>query len=149
MIEDQDEELLTALREAAAQADPVPDLVLRSARSALSTRDVDAELAELTLDSSQLAGVVRAEGDDVRLLSFETPQVSIELQVEYVQSRVALRGLVAGASGEAVVEVAGERHTCPIDEEGWFTATGLPRGATRVRVTAADGTAVTTSWASL
>lgn len=149
MTEDQDEELLTALREAAAQADPVPDLVVRSARAALSTRDVDAELAELTLDSSQLAGVVRAEGDDVRLLSFETPQVSIELQVEYVHGRVALRGLVAGASGEAVVEVSGGRHTCPIDEEGWFTANGLPRGATRVRVTAADGTAVTTSWASL
>jgi len=47
------------------------------------------------------------------------------------------------------IEVAGERHPRPIDAEGWFTATGLPRGATRVKVTAADGTAVTTGWASL
>lgn len=144
-----DEELLAALREAAAQADPVPELVLRNARAALSTRDLDAELAELTLDSDQLESAVRADGDDVRLLSFETPHVSIELQVEYDRGRVGLRGLVTGASGPAEVEVGGERHVCPIDEEGWFTVSGLPRGATRVRVTGPDGRPVTTGWASL
>ena len=145
-----DDDLMDVLRAAAAQADPVPDLVLRQARAALTTRDLDAELAELAFDSDLAeAGAVRAAGEDVRLLSFESGRVSVELQVEYADGRVSLRGLVTGATGEAVIEVAGERPPRPIDAEGWFTATGLPRGATRVKVTAADGTAVTTGWASL
>jgi hypothetical protein len=145
-----DDDLMDVLRAAAAQADPVPDLVLRQARAALTTRDLDAELAELAFDSDLAeAGAVRAAGDDVRLLSFESPRVSVELQVEYTGGRVALRGLITGATGEAVIEVAGERRASPIGEEGWFTATGLPRGATRVTVTAVDGTTVTTGWASL
>jgi hypothetical protein len=145
-----DDELMDVLRAAAAQADPVPDLVLRQARAALVTRDLDAELADLTFDSDLAeAGAVRTGGDDVRLLSFQSAQVSLELQVEYANGRVALRGLITGATGEAVIEVAGERHVRPIGAEGWITAAGLPRGATRVRVTAADGTAVTTGWASL
>ncbi|WP_410644059.1 hypothetical protein [Amycolatopsis sp. lyj-346] len=145
-----DDELMDVLRAAADRADPVPDLVLRQARAALTTRDLDAELAELAFDSDLAeAGTVRADGDDVRLLSFEAARVSVELQVEYANGRVSLRGLITGATGDAVIEVAGERHTRPIGAEGWFTAAGLPRGATRVKVTAADGTTVTTGWASL
>ncbi|MEV4056036.1 hypothetical protein AB0J55_32920 [Amycolatopsis sp. NPDC049688] len=145
-----DDELMDVLRAAAGRADPVPDLVLRQARAALTTRDLDAELAELAFDSDLAeAGAVRADGEDVRLLSFASARVSVELQVEYGAGRVALRGLITGATGDAVVEVAGERHVRPIGEEGWFTAADLPRGATRVSVTAADGTTVTTGWASL
>ncbi|WP_370971067.1 hypothetical protein [Amycolatopsis sp. cg9] len=145
-----DDELMEVLRAAAAQADPVPDLVLRQAKAALSLRDPDAELADLAFDSDLAeAGAVRAAAEDVRLLSFASARVSVELQVEYADGGVSLRGLITGATGEAVIEVAGERHVRPIGAEGWFTAAGLPRGATRVKVTAADGTAVTTGWASL
>lgn len=144
-----DDELLAELRAAAAQADPVPDLVLRQARAALTTRDLDAELAELSFDSASATATVRAADDDVRLLSFASARVSVELQVEYEDGAVALRGLVTGATGEVVIEVAGARHVRPIDPEGWFTVAGLPRGATRVKVTAADGTTVTTGWTSL
>ncbi|ONI87804.1 hypothetical protein ALI22I_21140 [Saccharothrix sp. ALI-22-I] len=141
---------MESLRRAAAAIDPVPDLVTRNAQAALSTRRVDEELAELVADSELLApGRVRAPDDDTRLLSFEAAGVSVELQVEYAGGLVSLRGLVSGASGEAVVEVAGQRHAVPIDEEGWFVVTGLPRGATRVRVTAVDGTAVVTRWTSV
>jgi hypothetical protein len=145
-----DDDIIERLRRAATAIDPVPDLVTRSAQAALSTRRVDEELAELVADSELLApGRVRAPDDDTRLLSFEAAGVSVELQVEYAGGLVSLRGLVSGASGDAVVEVAGERHAVPIDEEGWFVVTGLPRGATRVRVTAVDGTAVVTRWTSV
>lgn len=143
-----EDELMDELRRAAAQADPVPDLVLRQARAALTTRDLDAELAELAFDSELAAAAVRGT-EDVRLLSFESAQVSVELQVESENGAVSLRGLVTGATGDAVVEVAGESHPRPIDAEGWFTASGLPGGPTRVKVTAADGTTVTTGWTSL
>ena len=138
-----DERLLARLRDTAAQYDPVPEHVLAAARAALGTRRLDEELAALVADSALADAGVRAEAPAVRLLTFESAEVSLELQVEYRDDRVAVRGLVTGATGEAVVEVAGERHAVPIDD-GWFAVTGLPRGATRVTV---PGT--TTSWVHL
>jgi len=140
-----DDELLARLRNAANELDPVPEHVLAAARAAITTRRLDEELAELIADSA-LAGAVgvRAAGEEVRLLSFESADVSLELQVEYQGAEVAVRGLVTGATGEAVVEVAGTRHAAPIDD-GWFAVTGLPRGATRVSVPGPAGPVVT-SW---
>ena len=141
-----DEQLLARLRDASAAYDPVPEHVLAAARAALTTRRLDEELAALVADSALAEAGVRAGAPDVRLLTFESAEVSLELQVEYRDDRVSVRGLVTGATGEAgeaVVEVAGERHAVPIDD-GWFAVTGLPRGATRVSV---PGT--TTSWVHL
>ncbi len=138
-----EEELMARLRAAAAELDPVPQHVLAAARAALATRRLDEELATLVADSALADAGVRAADADVRLLSFEAGEVSLELQVEYRGDEVSVRGLVTGAAGDAVVEVAGERHPVPVDE-GWFAVTGLPRGATRVVV----GTVVT-SWVQL
>lgn len=143
------DEMVERLRAIAATVDAPPPVVGAAARAALSMRRFDGELAELMLDS-ELAGtaLVRDESDGVRLLSFETPTVSIELQIEDLGDRLVLRGLVSGASGDAVVETSGRPYTAPIDDRGWFTVDDLPRGAVRVRVVAHDGTPVTTSWAS-
>lgn len=138
-----DDQLLARLRDTAAVFDPVPEHVLAAARAALTTRRMDEELAALVADSALTDAGVRAGAAEVRLLTFESADVSLELQVEYRDDRMSVRGLVTGATGEAVVEVAGERHAVPIDD-GWFAVTGLPRGATRVSV---PGT--TTSWVSL
>jgi hypothetical protein len=138
-----DDELLARLRNAANELDPVPEHVLAAARAAITTRRLDEELAELIADSALVDGAVRAAGSEVRLLSFEAADVSLELQVEYRGDEVSVRGLVTGTAGEAVVEVAGTRHAVPIDD-GWFAVTGLPRGATRVSVPG-----VVTSWVRL
>jgi hypothetical protein len=82
------------------------------------------------------------------LLTFETAAVSLELQVDEVAGRRSLRGQVTGASGEAVVETASDTRTAAIDERGWFAVDDLPAGVIRIRVQAADGTAVTTGWVS-
>jgi|tagenome__1003787_1003787.scaffolds.fasta_scaffold20576607_2 hypothetical protein len=138
-----DDEMLARLRNAANELDPVPEHVLAAARAAITTRRLDEELAELIADSALVDSAVRAAGGEVRLLSFEAADVSLELQVEYRGDEVSVRGLVTGTTGEAVVEVAGTRHTVPIDD-GWFAVTGLPRGATRVSVPG-----VVTSWVRL
>jgi hypothetical protein len=138
----EDDETMADLRRIANQADPVPTHVGDAARAAFATRRLDDELAELLLDS-ELASQVRSAADDVRVLSFEAAGVSIELQVE----QSTLRGLVSGASGHAVVESAGDSHEVPIDD-GWFTVAG-PKGPTRIRVTAENGTTVSTGWFSL
>jgi len=145
-----DEVLIGRLRAIAALVDDPPSWLDQTARAALSTRRLDGELAELMLDSdlSQTA-LVRAAEDGVRLLSFETASVSIELQIEDVDGRLTLRGLVSGASGEAVIEMASESRIVPISAQGWFVVVDLPRGAVRVRLRALDGTTVTTSWVSV
>lgn len=142
-----DEQLMARLRNAAAAHDPVPDHVLAAARAALDTRRLDEELAALVADSALADVGVRAVESEVRLLTFEAADVSVELQVEHAADRVSVRGLVTGATGDVVIEVAGERHPVPIDE-GWFAVTGLPRGATRVSVPGPGGPVVT-SWVQL
>jgi len=147
------EMLIERLRRIAEIVDDPPPSSDQAARAALASRRLDGELAELMMDSdlSQAALVRGPDGTDdgVRLLSFETSSVSVELQIEQQQGRLSLRGLVTGASGEAVVETAAESRTVPIDAEGWFVAGDLPRGAVRVRLRALDGTTVTTSWVSV
>ena len=65
--------------------------------------------------------------------------VSLEINDDVV------RGLVTGAEGEAVVETPHTRRAVPISD-GWFTATEVPPGLVRIRVTASDGTTVVTQW---
>lgn len=141
-----DDQLMAMLRESAAEYDPVPELVIETARAALSTRRLDEEFAELLMDSAATPGLVRADEDDVRLLSFGTERVSVELQLQLSGATVSVRGLVFGASGELTIEQSDARHTVPIDTDGWFALTGLPRGATRMHLNATDGGLVTTGW---
>lgn len=141
-----DDELMAALRGAAAHHDPVPDQVLRAARAALSTRDVDGELIALLLDSDLVdTGRLRSSASDVRLLSFESGQVSVELQVEYANGLVSLRGLVTGTQDAVVLRTGDGERTVSVDEEGWFDAPGLPRGPLRLQV----GRDARTSWITL
>jgi hypothetical protein len=143
-----DDLLAERLRAVAARADGVPDLVDRGARAALSTRRLDAELAELVLDSAATTGAVRGD-DRPRLLTFRATGVTVELQVQEAAGGLTLRGLVAGAAGEVAVETPAGRRTAGIDGDGWFTVDGLPRGSARLWLVTASGAAVTTSWTLL
>src|SRR5262249_7326628 len=81
----EDEALLERLRAICAEVDPVPDLVFQAARAAFTLRRLDAELAELVLDSADApagAVAVRAAGPaDIRMLSFTAGPLRVELQV--------------------------------------------------------------------
>ena len=147
-----DDELIEHLRTLAAQADPVPDLVTEAARAAFLLRRLDAELAELVLDSAVDAGPVLVRGvedDSVRMLSFETASLSIEVQVTAADGTRSLLGQVSGASGDVEVETLAGRSTVPIDALGRFAVSDVPTGTVRLHLVADDGTPVTTSWVSL
>lgn len=139
--------LMDRLREADDRVGPVPDAVVRDARAAFVLRRLDEELAELVSDSATMAESVRGPGESVRLLSFETAEIGVELQVEQSGAGVVIRGVVTGARGQVVVETPGGRVAVDLDDEGWFVLEGVSSGPTRVRLTAADGTPVVTSWA--
>ena len=111
-------------------------------------RRLDEELAELVRDSAQDHSgvlVVRGEGD-VRLISFETGPVTVELQVT---DRGAVRDLVAQVTGTAVVgaevETSAGRRPVPI-EDSLFTVDGVPAGLLRLRLLTGAGRDLVTSW---
>ncbi|GLZ29029.1 hypothetical protein Lesp02_12190 [Lentzea sp. NBRC 105346] len=135
-----DEELLDRLRAIASEVDGVPELVHEEALAALETRRMGERLAELIADSLQdLNESVRA-AEQIRSLTFEAGEVSIEVQLDDT-----LRGLVTGASGTITIETPGGSTTVRLDESGWFTFTGDIRTA-RLRVRTDDGTEVVTGW---
>lgn len=143
-----DAALLASLGEAAEEVDPVPESVLAAARAAFALRRLDAELAELVRDSAdERAGLIAVRGDgDVRLISFETGPVAVELQVT---QRGMMRDLVAQISGADValaqVETPGLRQDAAL-ADGVVTADGVPAGLLRLHVRTADGHDLVTSW---
>src|SRR5579859_882325 len=81
----EDERLLEELRQLGRMLDPVPAEVVFAARGSLAWRPLDAELAELSFDSLvdgdlELAGV-RSGDDSVRLVSFDGPDLTVEVEV--------------------------------------------------------------------
>jgi hypothetical protein len=143
-----DDALLDRLRAVVAEADPVPELVVAAARAAFATRRLDAELAELVLDSAEAHSSVRSAGADVRVLSFEAGDVTIEVQVQDGPRGHELRGLVDGAQPASItIELAAAAPLAvSVDEDGWFVAAPIPSGPLRLRV---DQPPVVTAWVSL
>jgi hypothetical protein len=146
----EDEAILARLHAICQEVDPVPDLVFEAARAAFSLRRLDAELAELVLDSfeeSAGAVAVRAAGlADIRLLSFVAGPLTIELQVT---ERDSARHLVAQVSGielaAAALETATGRTELDTDD-GVLIAEHVPAGRIRFHLTPASGPAYVTSW---
>jgi hypothetical protein len=143
-----DDALLVRLGAMLDRVDPVPENVVVEARALFGLRRLDEQLAELVRDSAEDRGgvlVVRGEGD-VRLITFETGPVTVELQVT---ERGPARDLVVQVSGTAVLgaEVetsAGKRHV-PV-EDSLFTVDGVPAGLLRLRLHTAGGRDLVTSW---
>jgi hypothetical protein len=149
-IPSSDDELLARLARVVQEADPVPDAVTEAALAALTTRALDAELAEL-VDDSALGSLtaVRDGGQATRMLSFESTGVTVELQVRVDGATRAVRGLVAGAAGEVTAETPGASRTAAVDAGGWFGLDGLEPGPVRLRMRAVGGATVVTSWVSI
>ena len=143
-----DDGLLRRLRKVLDLLDPVPEHVLPGSRALFGLRQMDEELAELVRDSAEEKGrllTVRGEGD-VRLISFETGPVAVELQVT---ERGAVRDLIAQISGTAVVraevETPTERQVVRV-RDGVFIVDGIGAGLLRLRLLTAAGQDLVTSW---
>src|SRR5438067_11605699 len=79
-----DEQLLAALRGAMAEDEAVPPEFIELGKNAYAWHNIDAELAQLTYDSSREphgALTVRAEAAPVRALTFASARLTIELEV--------------------------------------------------------------------
>ena len=144
-----DELLFAALRQAIRSRQAVPPGFVAAAKNAFAWHDIDAELAQLTYDSSQGAAVAptRAETASIRALTFTSPHLTIELEV----TEDSLLGQIVPAQ-TAMIEVqnrGGARTSALSDEIGCFSLQPIPRGPFRLRCQTTGNVDVLTGWITL
>ena len=125
-----DDELLMRLRQAIRARRAVPPECVEAAKEAFAWHNIDAELAQLTYDSTQgagLAAATRSEAASIRALTFTSPRLTIELEVT---SDVVLGQIVPALGATIEVETqAGPEQPISTDEIGCFTIQPIPRGS--------------------
>lgn len=149
-----DDQLLAALRESVQARLAVPAWFTQTARNAYAWHDIDAELAQLTYDSSHDQDLeritrsvsTRSEPASIRALTFTSAQLSIELEVT---SDSLIGQIVPPRQGVIEQEASGETTTEPIDEIGCFYIQPVPEGPFRLRCRTEDGVDVVTNWFTL
>ena len=155
MRPDEDDGMLQELRRLASDADPVPAAVVEAAKAALDWRTVDAELTELAavafdsaVDQRELA-LVRG-GAEPRLLTFEAPGLTIEIEVSAAGPRRHLVGqLVPPQPAEIVIRHSNGTMTVEADGLGRFSASEVSAGSISLRchlAGKAPGNTVVTDW---
>lgn len=146
-----DDDLLARIRAAFHDADPVPDGVLASGRSAFSWRTRDAGLAELARDEeARAARSVR--GTAARALTFAGPGgLTVEIEVAGRGREITGR-LVPATSARVTVRHLGTAPgelTAYADGSGQFALPSVPEGLFSLVFDLPDATSVVTSWVRL
>jgi len=148
-----DEELLTALREAMRAREAVPAEFIEMGRNAYAWHNIDAELAQLTYDSDRdadLMASLRSETASIRALTFTSAHLSIEVEVTDESLVGQVVPIVPEREGTIEVQAkAGATTTTSVDEIGCFAVSPKPASPFRLRYRAADGTDVVTGWITL
>lgn len=144
-------DLLARLSRISDQLDPVPGLSYELGRAAFGFRRIDAELVELVGDSAvdpKPLAAVRSSGADVRLLSFESADLEVDLQVVPRAGRRSLLGQVVGAVTHVRVETPEGDISAAVDQHGRFQVDDAPAGRIRLHVRATPA-AFVTSWVTI
>jgi len=147
-----DEELLAALREALAEREAVPAEFVEAAKNAFAWHniDIEAELAELTYDSSrdaELEPSTRAETASIRALTFTSAHLTLELEVTHDS---LLGQIVPAQAGTIKVQLReGTETTVPADRIGRFTIRPIPVGEFRLHCKTSADTDALTNWITL
>jgi hypothetical protein len=143
-----DEQFLAALGEAMRARQAVPESFVDLGKSAYAWHNIDAELAQLTYDSSRepVAGL-RSETASIRALTFTSAHISLELEV----TEGSLLGqIIPPRAGTLETQTrAGTTTSTPVDEIGCFAVEPIPASPFRLRCRTADGTDVLTGWITL
>jgi hypothetical protein len=147
-----DEQLLAALGEAVRARQAVPDSFVDVGKSAYAWHNIDAELAELTYDSSrqldqEAAASMRSESASIRALTFTSAHLSVELEVT---TDSLLGQIIPPQPGTVEAQTkAGATTSTPVDEIGCFAVDPIPSSPFRLRCRTADGADVLTGWITL
>ncbi|HEX2274970.1 MAG TPA: hypothetical protein VHG90_13950 [Acidimicrobiales bacterium] len=144
------DELLSRLKVLAAALDRLPRGVVEAARASFSWKSIDAELAELVYDSVVDEELVGARGGGARQLTFEAPDVTIELEVTPGSGRI-IGQLVPPTDADVEIRHPEGSLTVRSDRLGHFRVDGVPPGPISVRCLSggAAGRAAHTDWVVL
>jgi hypothetical protein len=144
-----DEELLAALGEAIRAREEVPEWFVETGKNAYAWHNIDAELAQLTYDSSRdrdAVAAVRSEAASIRALTFTSVRLSIELEV----TESSLVGqIIPPRAGTLEVHTTAGVTNLPVDEIGSFAVEPIPASPFRLRFRTTDGIDVLTGWITL
>jgi hypothetical protein len=143
---DQEDEIMSRLRRGLDQSDPVPTDVTEFAKEALSWRTIDAELAQLSYDSTDEAtsNTVRSTAS-ARIVGFETGEWMIDL--EHDAATRELRGQIQRAGRlEVELHVVGAVLVTGTDELGRFSFDGVEAGPVALVIRVESGETVKTEW---
>jgi len=145
-----DDQLLAALGEAVRARQAVPAEFIETAKNAYAWHNIDAELAQLSYDSSRdesRSAALRSEKASIRALTFTSAHFSIELEV----TEGSLLGQIIPPR-EGTIEAktgAGATTAAPVDEIGFFSIEPVPASPFRLHYRAAEGTDLVTGWITL
>lgn len=152
--------LASRVRAVFDEIDPVPEHVLYAAIGSYSWRTVDTELARLVADTAATTGStgrtpmlasVRGTTQHARLVTFEAPDLTVEVEVGQTGAKRRLIGqLVPPGPGTVQVLSPTETQTVNADVLGRFIAENVPAGPVSLTVTREGATrVVTTTWISI
>ena len=144
-----DEQLMEALREAIRARQAVPDWFVETGKSAYTWHNIDAELAQLTYDSSRdrgRAAVTRSENASIRALTFASPQLRLELEVS---GHTLLGQVIPPQAGTLETHTRAGVTTSQVDEIGCFAVDPIPDSPFRLRCRMVSGADVLTGWITL
>ena len=139
--------LLAELRAMMAVTDPVPPEAVAAARSAFAWRTMDAELAELTADTSVNGELVGVRGAATpTMLTFDAPGLTVEVELLDAGGRRRLMGqLVPPGPGTVEIRHRAGVATVAVDEVGRFSVDDVAVGPVSLRC-AAGSQVVETDW---
>jgi hypothetical protein len=152
--QDQDERLMAELRAFFAEVDPVPPLVVETAKASLGWRRLDADLAELLSDSAleeELFALARGGEAPARAVTFSSPDLTIDIEVHADDHGRTLLGQLSPPAPATIeihpmVQASLSTHA---DHLGRFRVRLAAGDTIRLRILGEDGGSgppVETSW---
>ena len=137
-----------------AEVDPVPPLVIDTAKASLGWRRLDADLAELLSDSAleeEAVALTRGSGAPVRAVTFSSTALTIDIEVHIEErARTLLGQLSPPAPARIEIQTMDEAPlSAEADRLGRFRVRLTAGGPVRLRVLGSNGDAgppVETSW---
>jgi len=146
--------LIAELRTLFADADPVPPLVIETAKASLGWRRFDADLAELLSDSALVEepfALARGTEAPARAVTFSSTELTIDIEVHVDEDGRTVLGQLSPPAPAAIEiqMVSGAPVSAHADRLGRFRVRLHAGGAIRLRVLDPEGhggAPVETSW---
>ncbi len=128
-IDEQDLRALAALRSVVQASDPVPSGLAERAKFAMSVAALEAEIAEITTTTTELAGVRSTQYDRAGTITFSSDQLSAMITIEVMDGGNArLSGWVTTGPTNIELRERSRTQETTTDDAGRFTFSSVERG---------------------